>query len=311
MGVPFDTGQNNKKTGSMNSLLGAGIGAAGSLIGMIGQRGRENRTNKQQEKLMGIQQKNQMALNEQGRDLSMDIWNKTGYEGQMKQMKAAGVDPALMYGSAGSGGSTTGMSGGSAASGSAAQPQQMMDIGAGALDGLMKKAQIDNMNADSEKKRVEAEKLGGVDTREGESRIKEIDGKVQLNLTQEALNKSAESLNKKQEEVADSVMKLNDSLVGLNSQKVKESIANTSLTQSDLDWQEKSGINRNDPMVGKTLKYLSNTTGMSQNEILILVGGYTALKDVVGMIPNLGKLFKNMPSGAGVGTGAPVKGFGK
>ncbi len=157
MGLNIETSKKSKTGNNMN-WLGAGLGAAGSLVGMMGQRARENRTNKQQEKLMGIQQKNQMKLNEQGRDLSMDLWNKTGYGAQMEQMKDAGVNPALMYGSAGSGGSTSGMSGGGAGGGSAAQPQQMMDIGANGIDGMMKMAQIKNIDADTEDKKASAEK---------------------------------------------------------------------------------------------------------------------------------------------------------
>ena len=46
------------------------------------------------------------------------MFDYTGYENQVKQMKAAGLNPALMYGSAGSGGSTqggAGMAGGASA----------------------------------------------------------------------------------------------------------------------------------------------------------------------------------------------------
>ena len=49
-----------------------------------------------------------------------DMFDYTGYQAQVAQMKAAGLNPALMYGSAGSGGSTQGGAGmaGSAGAGS-------------------------------------------------------------------------------------------------------------------------------------------------------------------------------------------------
>ena len=31
-----------------------------------------------------------------GRDIQMDIWNKTNYEAQLKHLKAAGLNPSLM-----------------------------------------------------------------------------------------------------------------------------------------------------------------------------------------------------------------------
>ena len=49
-----------------------------------------------------------------------DMFDYTGYQAQVAQMKAAGLNPALMYGSAGAGGSTQGGAGmaGSAGAGS-------------------------------------------------------------------------------------------------------------------------------------------------------------------------------------------------
>ena len=40
-----------------------------------------------------------------------DMFDYTGYQAQVAQMKAAGLNPALMYGSAGGGGSTQGGAG--------------------------------------------------------------------------------------------------------------------------------------------------------------------------------------------------------
>ncbi len=152
---------NSGNSQSMNGLIGAGIGAASSAIGMIGQRQRERRTNKQNEKLMGMQHENQKKLNQQGHDLSMDMWNKTNYEAQMKHMKEAGVNPALMYGQGGGGGTTANSgSGGSAAMGSAAQPQQMMDIGSSMMQGAqMSLIESQRKNIDSETK-LNEEKAG-------------------------------------------------------------------------------------------------------------------------------------------------------
>lgn len=152
---------NSKKDSNMMGIgtaaIGAGAGLAQNVIGMIGQRQREKRANKQNEKMQRKQQQNQMALNEQGKQLSMDMWNETNYEAQMEHMKAAGLNPSLMYGQGGGGGTTASAgSGGSASGGGTIQPQSMMDIGA--IDGMMKMAQIKNIDADTKYKE---EQTGG------------------------------------------------------------------------------------------------------------------------------------------------------
>lgn len=140
-------------------LAGGGLGAAASVansaIGMIGQRAREKRANKQTEKLMGMQHKNQKDLNEHSREqsygLSMDIFNSQSQEAKRKQLEDAGLSVGMMYGGSGAGGSTTaGVGGGSAAMGSAAAPQQMpqmLDIGAIAQTALL----------DAQRRKLEAE----------------------------------------------------------------------------------------------------------------------------------------------------------
>lgn len=78
----------------------------------------------------------------------MDIWNKTNYEAQMKHMKAAGLNPALMYGMGGGGGATTGGAGAMPSGGS----------GMGIIDpsGM---AQMRLLEAQAEKLKVETENL--------------------------------------------------------------------------------------------------------------------------------------------------------
>lgn len=123
---------------------GAAIGAASAGIGMLGGIGQANRQYHRQKKLMGVQQQNQMALNQQGHDLQMDMWNKTNYKAQMEHMKAAGLNPALMYGMSGGGGTTAGsQGGGSAASGQVGQ-ERVMD-----LSNMMAMAQIGKIKAET------------------------------------------------------------------------------------------------------------------------------------------------------------------
>ena len=132
----------------------AGAQVGGGILSMIGQRKREERAMKNQQKLMGLQMRNQMTLNEQGQKLQMDTWEGTNYPAQMKMLEEAGLNPSLLYGKVGSGGVTGSQGGGSAASGNAPAPQQMpnMDIGNAlrtATEVMLSKAQTRKLNAEA------------------------------------------------------------------------------------------------------------------------------------------------------------------
>lgn len=149
-----------KETESMDWLgIGtAASGIAGGLVGKIGQKKREQRQLGYQKELMDLQQQNQMALNQQGKDLAYQQWLDTNAQAQMKELQKAGLNPALMYGGSGPGGATAVGSGGGAAGGSApgSQEQKSLDIGSilsasqMAADLKMKKAAARKTNADAE-----------------------------------------------------------------------------------------------------------------------------------------------------------------
>ena len=94
---------------------------------------------------------------------------------QKQRLKDAGLNPALMYGSAGSGGAGTGSTGG--ASGSGVGLSQAQAVGMG-LQLSQIKAQTNLMNAESAKAYAEANKIKGVDTEATKQGIKESEAKV-------------------------------------------------------------------------------------------------------------------------------------
>lgn len=116
--------------GALNFLAGGGSGIISSAMGLVGGLVQGAKNRKFQAKQAELQrqfaqqmaaQQNQyeidrMALqadyNKQAADysqkLSKDMWDYTNYENQVKHMKEANLNPALMYGSAGGGGSTNG-----------------------------------------------------------------------------------------------------------------------------------------------------------------------------------------------------------
>ena len=105
------------------SLLGIGTTLAGMGYGEYSneRQNRQDRTNAM------MQYQNQRNLNKQGHRLQMDMWNKTNYGAQVEHLKDAGLNPALMYGSAGQGG-TTGSQGGGNATKAQAPKAPVMDM---------------------------------------------------------------------------------------------------------------------------------------------------------------------------------------
>ncbi len=166
--------------------VAAGIGVAGGLLGMIGQKARARTQFKRQKKLMGIQHGNQQELNIQGQELGMKTWRDTSYGPQMKMMEEAGLNPALMYGMSGGGGQTTSTpTGGSAQGGQSKAP---MDIGA-AISSAKIASEIALINAQKEKTVVETTKIGGTDTEESQTRIGKIIAETTNIQAKEALTK--------------------------------------------------------------------------------------------------------------------------
>jgi hypothetical protein len=124
----------------------------GQVLGMIGGHQSERRNNRNNRSLMNLQKENQKELNQQGHDLQFDMWNKTNYGAQKRHMLEAGLNPALMYGSAGASGTTGSQSGGSASMGSS-QQGKIMDLQNALLGaqikGIEAKANSDNASAEA------------------------------------------------------------------------------------------------------------------------------------------------------------------
>lgn len=148
---------NPQSGGVINTIVGTGMG----LLTAGYNDARQRRMNKDLIRQQTESGKEMARFNKQ---MGLEMWEATGYEAQRKQMEAAGINPGLMYGGAGAGGTTAGASGQMASGGA---PQGGGELGMGiqmAAQLAMIKAQIENTNADTEKKKVEANKLSGVDT---------------------------------------------------------------------------------------------------------------------------------------------------
>lgn len=105
-----------------NTLTGAAAQTSGGIVGTIFGKANDRRQLRQQQKLNDMQMQGNMQMMKFGKDLDYEMWKKTGFTGQMEQIKEAGLSPGLIYGMGGASGTTTGgnapgVSGGNAPSG--------------------------------------------------------------------------------------------------------------------------------------------------------------------------------------------------
>lgn len=113
------------------------------------------------EKGLGIQMQYEKAMGKYQNELALDLWNKTNAKAQMQHLIDAGLNPGLMYGQSGPGGTTSGAGKGSNPGGPApSNGGQGFDI----LGAKLAMAQAENIEADTRLKNVEATKREGPDT---------------------------------------------------------------------------------------------------------------------------------------------------
>lgn len=161
-----------------NTWMQAAAGAAGSAIGIGIQRlgaGYDRRQQmKSQEQLTEIQKRAEKEMMDYQQQKELEMWEKTGYGAQKKQMEAAGLNPALMYGMGGGGGQSIGHGGSPAISGGNAP--YVDTTGMGIQKGLelaLLASQKNNLDSQANKNNADADATRGVNTDVGRQNIEE------------------------------------------------------------------------------------------------------------------------------------------
>lgn len=152
----------------IGALIGAGIGLAGNIIG------RQNQNDDQKE-FMELQAKLNQQQGKYNHELAKDMWNYTSFPNQVKQMKAAGLSPSLIYGQGGQGGSTAGSGQASGVGLGEAKGVQMGLEAQGMAMQLGNIASQTKLNeAQAKKTEAEATKIAGVDTEAQKATIENL-----------------------------------------------------------------------------------------------------------------------------------------
>ena len=183
-------------------LLSAGLSLAGAAIGGISQKKTEKRQYAHEKEMMGLQfsYNEKMAQNNQQR--AKDMWDYTNLENQVKHAKNAGLSVGLLYGQGGaqgastSGGSGSGVSGGTNAVATGLQAKAM------GLQLAQLASQVALNEAQAEKTKAEAEKTKGVDTEEVKANIESLIAETQNKQEQRGLIAAQSKLADAQEELA-------------------------------------------------------------------------------------------------------------
>ena len=146
--------------------------AAQQGMGMIQGAWNDARQIRQNKKLGRMNLEFDKEMTDYQQEKALEMWQKTGYTAQVKQMKEAGLNPGLQYGMSGGGGMTIGHGAAHVAAGDAPKGGGELEAatGMGIQLGLLD-AQKRNIEADTKLKEVDARKREGVDTEEAASRI--------------------------------------------------------------------------------------------------------------------------------------------
>ena len=245
------------------SVLGIGLG-------MMQGHQNERRNYRNERNLANQQYGNQRMLNQQGHDLQMDMWNKTNYGAQVGHMKDAGLNPALMYGSAGQGGTTGSQGGGSASKGSS-QMNKGVDPNA-----MLLKAQIEGIKAKANSDNASAEASRGYQADESGSRTN-VNKQSVIESIARTSNINEDSKLKAQKKLESiSQEELNNTKQGLEQLKLDKGLTGNAL----IDGFKTLGL---DPIGNEEDMYIAR--GM----VALWLG-----KDYVKMLTGAGRKFKQM-----------------
>jgi hypothetical protein len=248
----------------IGKMLASGIVNAGSsALGGIGRKGREKRQQGYTKDLMGLQYANQRQLNKQGNELQMDMWNKTNYGAQMEHLKGAGLNPALMYGMSGGGGTTAGsQGGGSASSGSAPNVQETKIAGGSPMMGMMQKAQIDLMAS-------QARNLDADTTNKGEGGI--VRGKAGEEIAKLIAETGTEVEKKGLVQAQNALAKLQASNVKASTKKIGKEIEvaeqERALKQYEVELN-RNGVQKTDNKIFRFLTKMASDNGYTLQDVI-------------------------------------------
>jgi hypothetical protein len=135
---------------SILSMVGGALG--GQVLGMTNDRRQE----KQQGRYNRMQIEGSKELTDYNMKKQLEMWEATGFKGQMKQLNEAGLNAGLIYGMGGAGGQSSNVNAGNAQGGQSGEKGREATelIGMGLQNQLLQ-AQKENIEADTANKKAD------------------------------------------------------------------------------------------------------------------------------------------------------------
>lgn len=165
-------------SGAVSGLMGMVTGGLGARKQYKYQKRLMNQQQEYNKEIMGIQNEYQQAAAAKEQEYNKEMWDYTNAKNQVKHLKEAGLNPALIYGMNGGGGAGTASAGGANVQSPTIYGGNPVEMGLrGAQleqDRRRQEAEINLMNSEATRNRVEAEKTEGVDTKKVYAEIEKI-----------------------------------------------------------------------------------------------------------------------------------------
>lgn len=157
----------------------AATNAAGAIIGMGLGSLQDRRQIRQGDRLLNQQIRANKEMGDYNFQKQLEMWHATNFKAQVKEAEEAGLNPGLLYGMGGAGGTTVGQQGANVNAPEAPKGggEIMGAMGMG-MNLQLLEAQKEVMASQADLNRAHADKTRGIDTREGEARISEIDERM-------------------------------------------------------------------------------------------------------------------------------------
>jgi len=159
-------------TGPISAAAEAAISVGQQGMAMLNDSIASKRQFKYNKKMLEESTKANKDIGRYNQELAYEMWDRTNADAQVKQLQKAGLSTGLMYKGSGAGGTTSGGAAGSVGGQGVSMANSAGSMGM--LQQSLMQAQIENLKADADKKKVEANKIGGVDTEETKGRIGNI-----------------------------------------------------------------------------------------------------------------------------------------
>ena len=177
--------------GVLDILAGGAIGGITSAINTQQQLGLQSNLMEMQDRYNAIQ----TARNTQAQ---LDLWQKTNYPAQVEQLNKAGLNPALLYGKGGGGGTTASANTVNNPAPTAQRPMEIQQLMGLALQNELQKAQIKNINADTKGKEINNanEDKGGINQQVKEANINNLIANTENTEAKTSLTKAQETAQK-------------------------------------------------------------------------------------------------------------------